>query len=297
MKHLEELISLAKGKGKKIVVAGSNDEHVLEAVKEAVENDIVQPVFVGPKEETYKIASEINFDISNYKIIEATDEMKIAEIAIKEVSEGRADILMKGLVNTAVILKFVLNKEYNLNLGSVLSHVAIMEIPGWEKLVFVTDAALNPSPDLNQKIGIINNSVAVAKSIGISIPKVALIAANEKVSPKLQSTVDAAIITKMAQRGMTAECIIDGPLALDIAVSKEALDIKKVQSPVDGDADILVLPQIDAGNVLYKSIIYFAKAQTAGIICGAKAPVVVTSRSDSAKSKLYSIALACSYQM
>ncbi len=297
MQKLEELIKLAQGKGKKIVVAGANDEHVLEAVKEGVINNIVEPILVGSKKEIEVKANNISFDISKFKIIEAQDEKEIAKKSVIEVSEGRADILMKGLINTGTILKLVLNKEYKLNMGNVLSHVAIMEIPNREKLISVTDAALNPNPDIKQKGGIIKNAVGVARSIGIETPKVALIAANEKVSPKMQATVDAAIISKMVERGSIQNCIVDGPLALDISISKEALETKKIESPVNGDADILVVPAIDAGNVLYKSLIYFAQAQTAGIICGAKNPVVVTSRADSAKSKLYSIALACSYDM
>lgn len=296
MKKLENLLEKVEGKSVKAVIAGSNDEHVLDAIKQATEKKIINPVFVGNKQETFDIAKSINFDISKYNIIDERDESKIGEISVKLVSEEEGSILVKGLINTGVILKYVLDKQYGLNIGYTLSHVAIMEIPGFDKLFFVTDAALNIDPTLEQKIDIVKNAVKVANSIGIEKPKVALIAANEKVSLKMKATTDAAIITKMAERGEIKNCIVDGPLALDIAISEEALKIKKVSSPVNGDADILVVPDIDAGNVLYKSIIYFAKAETAGIICGAKIPVVVTSRSDSALSKLYSISLAALYK-
>ncbi|MCX8058139.1 MAG: bifunctional enoyl-CoA hydratase/phosphate acetyltransferase [Spirochaetes bacterium] len=296
MKRLADLLEKTQEKKVKAVIAGSNDEHVLDAIKQATLKNYIVPVFIGNKEETISIAKQIDFDISSYELIDESEENKIAELAIKKVCAEGKSILVKGLINTGIILKYVLDKQYGLNIGNTLSHVAIMEIPGFEKLYFITDAALNIDPTLEQKIDIVKNAVKVANSIGIENPKVALIGANEKVSLKMKATTDAAIITKMAERGEIKNCIIDGPLALDIAISLEALKIKKVSSPINGDADILVVPDIDAGNVLYKSIIYFAKAETAGIICGAKIPVVVTSRSDSALSKLYSIVLATYYQ-
>jgi len=179
-----------------------------------------------------------------------------------------------------------------LNLGKVLSHVALMEIPNRQKILFIIDAALNILPDIEQKSHITENAINLARKLGYEKPKVAIVSSNEKVSEKLISSVDAAIISKMGDRNSFGPCIIDGPLALDIAISKEALDLKGISSAVDGDADILVLPNIDAANALYKSLIYFAKAETAGVIVGSRKPVVVTSRADSAVSKLYSIALA-----
>lgn len=295
MKMLNELIKKAEDKNIKAIVAGANDSHILEAVKNSYEKKIINPVLIGNVDEIKKVAESINFDITKFEIIEANDEIDIATKSVKEVGKYEKSILIKGLINTGTILKFVLNKEFGLNKGNILSHVGIMEIPDNNKLILLSDAALNINPDLDQKIAIINNAIEVAHSIDIDIPKVALIAPNEKVSMKIQSTVDAAIISKMADRGIFKNCIIDGPLALDIAISKEALKIKKIKSPVDGEADILIVPNIDAGNVLYKSLIYYAKAQTAGIIVGALKPVVVTSRADSAQSKMYSIALACVY--
>ncbi|MEJ5272537.1 MAG: bifunctional enoyl-CoA hydratase/phosphate acetyltransferase [Spirochaetota bacterium] len=290
--NLSTLLTKAKGLKKKAIVAGANDSHVLEAVKKAQEENIVNPILIGEKEKIEKIANELSFDLSNSIIIDVSGESNIAQKAVEMMNNDEADILIKGLINTAVILKWVLNKDYNLNLGKVLSHVALMEIPNRKKILFITDAALNILPDLQQKAFITENAINLAKKLGYEIPKVAIISSNEKVSEKLVSSVDAAIIAKMGDRNSFGQCIIDGPLALDIAISKEALDLKGISSPVDGDADILVMPNIDAANALYKSLIYFANAETAGVIVGSRKPVVVTSRADSANSKLYSIALA-----
>ncbi len=290
--NLSTLLTKAKGLKKKAIVAGANDSHVLEAVKKAQQANIVSPILIGEKEKIEKIANELSFDLSNSIIIDVSGESNIAQKAVEMMNNDEADILIKGLINTAVILKWVLNKDYNLNLGKVLSHVALMEIPNRKKILFITDAALNILPDLQQKAFITENAINLAKKLGYEIPKVAIISSNEKVSEKLVSSVDAAIIAKMGDRNSFGQCIIDGPLALDIAISKEALDLKGISSPVDGDADILVMPNIDAANALYKSLIYFANAETAGVIVGSRKPVVVTSRADSANSKLYSIALA-----
>lgn len=290
--NLSTLLTKAKGLKKKAIVAGANDSHVLEAVKKAQEENIVNPILIGEKEKIEKIANELSFDLSNSIIIDVSGESNIAQKAVEMMNNDEADILIKGLINTAVILKWVLNKDYNLNLGKVLSHVALMEIPNRKKILFITDAALNILPDLQQKAFITENAINLTRKLGYEIPKIAIISSNEKVSEKLVSSVDAAIIAKMGDRNSFGQCIIDGPLALDIAISKEALDLKGISSPVDGDADILVMPNIDAANALYKSLIYFANAETAGVIVGSRKPVVVTSRADSANSKLYSIALA-----
>jgi phosphate butyryltransferase len=215
-----------------------------------------------------------------------------AEEAVKAVSSGRADVLMKGMVSTSVLLKAVLNKEYGLRTGNVLSHVAVFEVPGFDRFTIVTDAAMNIAPDLKQKVQIVKNSVAVAQSIGIKIPKVAPIAAVEVVNPDMQATIDAASLSQMCARGQISGCVIDGPLALDNAVSLDAAEHKGIKSEVAGRADILMVPTIEVGNALYKSLIYFAKAKVGAVIAGAKAPIVLTSRADSSESKLYSLALA-----
>ncbi|MCR4422056.1 MAG: bifunctional enoyl-CoA hydratase/phosphate acetyltransferase [Spirochaetales bacterium] len=292
LENLQSLLLKSKGLQKRAIIAGANDSHVLEAVKNAEEQKIITPILIGERLKIQQIAKEINYNILEDNIIDISGEVNIAKKAIEMMHNDQADILIKGLINTAVILKWVLNKDYNLNLGKVLSHVALMEIPGRQKLLFITDAALNILPDIEQKSHITENVINLARKLGYEKPKVAIISSNEKVSEKLISSVDAAIISKMGERNSFGSCVIDGPLALDIAISKEALDLKGICSPVDGDADILVLPNIDAANALYKSLIYFAKAETAGVIVGSRKPVVVTSRADSAVSKLYSIALA-----
>lgn len=289
---LSFLIDKSKDLKKRAIIAGANDSHVLDAVKKAQEKNIIIPVLIGETKKIEEIARQVDFDISNVELIDVSGEQNIAKKAVEMMHDDQADILIKGLINTATILKSVLNKDYNLNLGKVLSHVALMEIPDKNKLLIISDAALNIQPDIDQKICITENAINLARKIGYEKPKVAIISSNEKVSEKLVSSVDAAIIAKMGDRNHFGSCIIDGPLALDIAVSKEALDLKGIISPVDGDADILIMPNIDAANVLYKSLIYFAKAETAGVIVGSRKPVVVTSRADSAISKLYSIALA-----
>ncbi len=292
LQSLSFLLSKSKNLNKNAIIAGANDSHVLEAVKKAKAEGIINPILIGEKIKIEQLAKEIGYDISSTQIIDVSGEVNIAKKAIEMMHNDEADLLIKGLINTAVILKWVLNKDYNLNLGKVLSHVALMEIPKRDKILFISDAALNILPDIEQKISITENAINLARKLGYEKPKVAILSSNEKVSDKLVSSKDAAIISKMGERNSFGPVIIDGPLALDIAISKEALDLKGIASPVEGDADILILPNIDAANALYKSLIYFADAETAGVIVGSRKPVVVTSRADSAISKLYSIALA-----
>ena len=228
----------------------------------------------------------------NIQVIHTQTKEEAAELAVKTVHNDEATILMKGMVSSATLLKSVLNKEYGLRTNRVLSHVAIFEIPGFSKSMIVTDAAMNIHPNLEKKQQIIENAVDMAKSIGVNNPKVAVLAAIENVNPAMEVTLDAASLTLMNKRGQIKDCIIDGPLALDNAVSTIAAKQKGIDSEVAGNADILLVPTIEAGNILYKSLIYFAKAKVGSVIAGAKAPIVLTSRSDSAECKLYSLALA-----
>jgi len=200
-------------------------------------------------------------------------------------------IVMKGLVSTSIVLKAILDKEIGLRTGNVLSHVAVFEIEGYDRLFIITDAAMNIAPDLQQKAQIIENSVQVAKALDMDLPKVALICAVEKVNSKMQATLDAEELVKMEHEGKITDCELGGPFALDNAISIEAAKHKGIDDPIAGNADILMVPYIEAGNVLYKSIVYFAKARNAGIVVGAKAPIVLTSRADSHEAKLNSIAL------
>lgn len=292
VKRLEELLSRAiDGKKKTISVAVAQDKVVLEAVIKAVEMNIINAILVGNEEEIKAIASEEAMDLSRVKIVNELDVDKAAAKAVELVSLGEADFLMKGLLGTANLLKAVLNKEAGLRTNNLLSHVMIYDVKSYDKLLFLTDGGMVTYPELQDKIGIINNAVKVARALDIEMPKVAPICAVEVINPSMQATLDAAALSSMNKRGQIKNCIIDGPLGLDNAISKEAAKHKGIVSEVAGDADILLVPNIEAGNFLGKSMTYFAGAESAGVIVGAKCPVVLVSRADSAKSKLYSIAL------
>ncbi|NLY76658.1 MAG: phosphate butyryltransferase [Tissierellia bacterium] len=292
-KSFTDLLELAQQKGpKKLSVAVAEDKEVLSAVKAAKDLNIVEPVLVGDKSKIEAIAGEMGFDLSGVEIVDEKDGVMAARKATELVSSGKADVLMKGLIDTSVIMKQVLDKEIGLRTGKLISHVAVFDVETYHKILLVTDAAMNINPDLEQKKEIIANAVELAHSLEIENPKVAVIAAKEKVSPKMEATVHAQELAEMNKRGEISGCIVDGPFALDNAISKEAAETKGVKSEVAGDADILLVPYIEAGNVLYKSLTYFAKAKNAGIILGTKAPIVLTSRADNDEAKLYSIVLA-----
>lgn len=295
LKTLEDLVKIVLNKPKKkLVVAAAEDDQVLLALKQAVELGIIEPILVGNKEKAKKIASEISFNIDSFEFLEETNPAKSARIAVQIVREGKAQIIMKGLVGTADYLRAILDKLNGLRTDNLLSHIGLFEIPAYHKLIALTDAAQNIAPTLEEKIHIIQNSVGLLHRIGIENPKVALLSAIETVNPKMQATLDASLITMMNKRKQIQGCIIDGPLAFDVAISKEAAEHKGLESPVAGDADLLVTPEIETGNALYKSFTYFAKGVVAAIILGAMVPIVLTSRADSERSKLMSIALACS---
>ncbi|WP_448972391.1 phosphate butyryltransferase [Mesobacillus sp. LC4] len=293
---LDSLISMASQEGRKTVaVAAAEDSEVLNAVARAVELKLADFLLYGNEEEIEKMIAAKHPSLGGskgVKIISAPNNYAAAEMAVKAVKNNDANVVMKGNIPTAVILKAVLNKEYGLRTGAVLSHVAVFEVPGYDRFTIVTDAAMNISPDVEQKAQIIKNAVKVAHSIGIEMPKVAPLAAVEVINPAMQATVDAASLTMMNKRGQIQGCIVDGPLALDNAVSQIAAEHKGIKSEVAGKADILLVPAIEVGNVLYKSLIYFANAKVGAVISGAKAPIVLTSRADTAESKLYSLALA-----
>lgn len=292
VKNLEELLSLAKTKHKKtIAVAAAHDKEVLVAVTEAVTLGIVDAILVGDATKIKEICKNENLTIGNITIIDESDVIKAAAKAVEQVVLGNAHFLMKGMLNTSDLLKAVLNKEKGLRGQGLLSHVMLYDVSTYHKLISLTDGGMVTYPELNDKIGIINNAVMVAHKLGIENPKVAPICAVEVVNPSMQATIDAAVLSKMNKRGQIKGCIIDGPLALDIAISLEAAKHKGIISDVAGDSDILLVPNIESGNFLGKALTYFAGAENAGVIVGAKCPVVLVSRADSAKSKLYSIAL------
>ncbi len=293
LKSLQGFIELAKQKEtRRLAVAAAADKPVLEAVGNAMKEGIVQPLLVGDKEGIEKIASEIGFNLEGIEIIDEKNPAKASRVAVSLVREGKADVLMKGLVGTADLLRAVLDKENGLRKGATLSHVAFFETPHYHKLIAVTDAAMNVAPDFKEKIAIVKNAVEAYHKLGVKNPKVAAIGAVEVVNPKMEPTVHAAMLTMMNKRGQIKGCIVDGPLALDNAVSAEACHHKGIESEVGGDADIILCPDIEAGNVLYKSLNFIGGAVSAAVIMGAKVPVVLTSRADTDTAKLMSIALA-----
>lgn len=290
IRNLSELVEKTKNKQKRtIAVAAAEDEHVLKALKIAVEEGVIVPVLVGCKPDIEKIATSIQFDLSEIDIIDNRDGAYVsAQLAVSLVKQGKADILMKGFVNTGELLKAVLDKENGLRKAQVLSHVAFFQSPYYHKLLCVTDAAMNMAPDLGTKAFIIENAVEACHKIGIHTPKVAIVAAVETVNPKMEATVHASELKAMKWR----DCIVDGPFAIDIAINKEAAEHKNIISEVAGDCDIILAPDIEAGNMFYKALNFLGGATSAAVIMGAAAPIVLTSRSDDEKSKFLSIALA-----
>jgi phosphate butyryltransferase len=293
MKRLDDLVGSASLKGRrKLVIAVAQDKEVLAAVKGAYQAGIILPVLVGDPDAIRVSAEEVSFDMADAEIIPVKDHEQACRIAASYAKDNRNSILMKGLVTTGMLMKAVLDKSAGLMLGSLLSHIALFESPYYHKILGLTDAAMNISPDLQDKIGIIRNAVSTLHRLGIAEPKVAVLGAVETVNPKMQATVDASLLSTMQKRNQITGCLIDGPLALDNAISAEAAHHKGIISEVAGDADLLVAPDINAGNVLYKSLIFLGGAVTAAMITGASVPIVLTSRSDSDRSKFLSIALA-----
>ncbi len=293
-KKLSDLEQLVKSKKivKKLVLAVCQDAHSLDAVSKAYDEGIIMPILVGDRKKTESIIREQGYNFKDARFIDETDPQECVNIAVKMVHHQEADILMKGKVSTPVLLKGVLNKEWGLRTGRLLSHFALFEVETYHKLIAITDVALNIAPDLKDKIAIVNNSVEYLNKIGIAKPKVAVLGAIEMVNENMQATLDAALLSKMNQRDQIVNCIIDGPLALDNAVSFESAKHKNIKSEVAGDTDLLLMPDIEVGNVLYKTLIFFAQAKVASVVLGAKKPIVLTSRSDSQESKYYSILLA-----
>lgn len=293
LKSLTTLLTLVKQKGLcRIAVAAAADEHVLNAILTAKKEGFAEPILVGEKTIIESIAKKIGFDLSKVQVIDIADPYKASVEAVSLIRNNKADILMKGLVGTGPLLKAVLNKEKGLRKGAALSHVALFETPFYHKLLGVTDAAMNVAPEFDEKVSLILNAIGVFHKLDIKEPKVAIIAAVETVNPNMEATVHAAMLTLMNHRKQIKGCIIDGPLSLDNAVSSESARHKGIVSNVAGDADLLVTPDINSGNILYKSMNFLGGATTAAVIMGAKVPIVLTSRADSEKSKLMSIALA-----
>jgi phosphate butyryltransferase len=293
LKNLNDLRRIVDGgPRKKLVLAAAQDQHSLGAVVKAWKDNIIEPIFIGDKEEIQNICTSNNYNITGLRIIHEPETEKSVEMAVRMVSNKQADILMKGMVGTSTLLKCVLNKEWGLRTGNLLSHFALFEVETYHKVIAVTDVAMNIAPNLKEKIAIVNNSVACLNKLGYVMPKVAVLGAVEMVNENMEATLHAALLSKMNQRDQIKNCIIDGPLAFDNAISLESAQHKGIRSEVAGDTDLLLMPDIEVGNVLYKSLVFFAKAKVASIILGAMVPIVLTSRSDSEQAKFDSILLS-----
>ncbi|MDR0710940.1 MAG: phosphate butyryltransferase [Prevotellaceae bacterium] len=290
---LDQLVEKVKSKGKKkLVAAYANDSHTIGAISMAVDRSLVEGILVGDEAAIKAVCSAEKIDVEKFRIVQEADEVKATAKAVEIVRNGEADVLMKGLVSTDKYMRAILNKEAGLlPPKAILSHVCVLEVPSYSKLITLSDIAVIPAPDLAQKVTLTNNVISVARLLDIDKPKVAIIAATEQMLPGMQACVDAAIIAKMADRGQIRNAFVDGPLAVDVALDSEAVEIKKLKSVVAGDADCLVFPSIEAANVFFKAATKLAKAELAGIVVGAKAPCVLTSRGDTMLTKLYSIAL------
>ena len=293
-KNFSDLLSRVSAcKKKTLSVAVAQDKAVLEAVKAAKEQGIADAILVGDEAKIGEIAAELGMDMKEYTVINEEDTVAASLKAVQLVHDGKADMYMKGLLDTKTFLKSVLDKEVGLRTGKPLSHVCVFEIPGVDRLLFLTDVAFMPYPTLEDKVNIINYTVEVANACGVEMPKVAPLAAVEVVNPKMPVTVDAAELTKMNEEGKITGCIVDGPLSLDIALYKEAAEEKgALDRKVAGDADILLFPDIHAGNLVYKAIVHMVNVKNGNILTGTKAPVILTSRSDTCEVKVNSIALA-----
>ncbi len=293
IRSIDSLREAAVAQGTRLLsVACAQDAHVLLAAEDARRLGIAGAILVGDEAQIRAIAAEHGIDLANYRVIHEADKVEACRIAVRLVRDGEADAVMKGIVDTSVILKAVLDKEIGLRDSKVLSHVALFEVPGFDRLLLLTDAAMNIAPDAEAKKEIVRNAVKVAHAIGNENPVVACLCAVEKVNPKMPATLDAAALVEAAQNGEISGCTVVGPLALDNAVSVEAARHKGIADPNAGKADVLLVPNIETGNVFYKSLVFLAHAKNAGLIVGAKAPVIVTSRADSEQTKLNSIALA-----
>jgi phosphate butyryltransferase len=298
--QLEQFVTEAqKGRPKRVAVAAAANDLVLRSIKSAQELGLIEPLLVGPAEDIKRVAAENHLGFRDDQIVSTETTRESAARAVELVRKEEADILMKGHLHTDDFLHAVLRAEVGLRTDRLLSHVFVMQIPMYHKLLLITDAAINILPDMVQKAAIIQNAVDMLRQLGVDQPKVAALSAVETINPKIPSTVDAACLHKMAERGQIKGALVDGPMAFDNAISLEAAREKGMNSPVAGDVDVVLVPDLDAGNILYKNLEYLANARIAGIVMGARAPIVLTSRSDPPQARVHSLALAnliCTYE-
>jgi phosphate butyryltransferase len=293
--RLDDIVAAAVARGKKkMIVAYGQDTHSIGATDMAIKAGLVDVTLVGDPDEIKKSCDAEGVDINQYTIIAESDDVKAVEIAVKAVHNGEYDVLMKGVVPTDKYMRGILNKEWGLlPAGTTLSHITVLQIPAYHKLLIVSDVAVLPLPSLEQKKQIAKYLVQTANTLGIEEPKVALLAPSEQLLPKVVSSVEAAALSEMGQNGELAKALYQGPLALDVAIDPESVKIKKLTGPVAGDADCLLFPNIESGNVFFKACTKFGGAELAAMVAGPTAPCVLTSRGDTALTKKYSIALAC----
>ncbi|HUX59074.1 MAG TPA: phosphate acyltransferase [Bacteroidales bacterium] len=285
---------LALKKKHRIAVAWAQDKNTIGALHKAVNNGFVEAIMVGKSTEIIKTCQKEKIDEKLFTIVEADNENIASIEAVRLAKKGDADIVMKGLAGTDKFLKAVMDRETGLMLpNAVLSYVGALEIPFYHKLLFITDPAVIPFPDLDQKIAMAGYAIEMARRFGIEKPKIALLGASEKMSRHFENSVDYAIMCKMADRGQIKNCVMDGPLDLFLACDKKSIDIKGVNTPINGDADILLFPSLESSNPFYKGLMLFANGELAGLIRGTEKPVIVISRSESEKSKYFCITLAC----
>lgn len=290
---LAQIVEHVKGrKPRRLAVACGEDPHTIEAVGRAVAEGLVQAVLTGNRSKIESVARDNKIDPAAFEIIDEPDPGKALARAVARIKAGESDFLMKGLIDSSLYIKAIIDKEKGLlPPGKLLSHVSVIQVPSRRKLIVCADAAVIPYPDLEAKVQILNYCLAVARKLGIGRPKAAIICAVEKVNPKMAPTTDAAILSKMADRGQIKDADVDGPLALDVALSAESAEIKGVRTPIAGEADVLLFPNIETSNVFFKACSYLAGGETAAVVAGTDCPCVLTSRADSEDSKFYSIAL------
>lgn len=292
IRNMDELMQVARSVKKQVIaVAAAEDEHVLQAVAAALKEELSDFILIGDKESILKKAGFLSLDISGIPIIDEKVPIMAAEKAVSLIRNHHADILMKGMVSSADVLKAVLHKEKGLRTGNILSMAGVFELPSYHKLLILTDPAVNLVQDATHKAGILKNGIALSHAMGIQRPKAAAICAIEKLNPTMQATLDAHMLREMALKGEIKDVILEGPMPMDVAISRDAALHKGIESEIAGDVDILLTPNLDAGNILYKTFVYLVKGRNAGIVLGAKAPIILTSRADSADTKMNSIAL------
>lgn len=290
--QLFDVLNEKEGK-KRLVAVFANDAHTIEAINQAVDMRLVDATLVGNKSIIQEVCLKLGIESEKFRIINETDEVKAGFKSVDMIHQGEGDLLMKGMISTDKYMRAILNKENGLlSQGAILSHITVLKPENYHKLLIVGDVAIIPAPELKEKIAIANYLIRMAKALGVEKPKLAVLAATELVLPKMQACVDAAILSKMGERGQISGAIIDGPLALDVIIDKESAELKKLDSPVAADADCILFPNIEAGNVFYKYHTKLAGGELGAIVAGAKVPAILSSRGDSPKTKLYSIALA-----